>query len=176
VSALRLLVMRLPVDPDLQTASDVPLALPARIVLVGAGGAAGSLLRYAATSLDPRTSAGWPSATLAVNVSGAALLAVLLVIVEEHFPRARLVKPLIGTGLLGGYTTFSAFAVQTVGLGRGGHPGMAIGYLAASVLGALLAGAAGLVVGRALSRLSRPSRWRRRVRHAQAIEGQGRRR
>ena len=169
-STLRMLVMRLPVDPDQEAGSPAgKLALAARTALVAIGGSAGALLRAAVETVIPH-SAGWPSTTLAVNLSGSAMLALLLVVLEERFPAARAPRPLIGTGLLGGYTTFSTFAVGVVGLVRHGHAGIALGYVGLSIFGALLAALAGLVLGRALYRLSEPDRWMRRVRHARVLE------
>jgi CrcB protein len=78
--------------------------------------------------------------------------------------------PLLGTGLLGGYTTFSTFAVETVRLAQAGRAGLAVASVVGSVVGALLAALAGLLLGRALSRLSRPRQFRRRVHHARTLE------
>jgi CrcB protein len=165
---LRLLVRRLPVDPDLDEQGP-ELPLPMRVALVALGGAAGTLIRAALESLQP-TTATWPWVTLAVNLSGAGLLAVVLVLLEESFPTMRVVRPLIGTGLLGGYTTFSTFAVEALTLARTGHAGPAAGYVVASCLGALTMAMIGLAVGRAVSRLANRERWMRQVRHAGALE------
>jgi CrcB protein len=90
--------------------------------VVAAGGVLGALARYAISSAW----SGSPWATLAINVSGCFLIGVLYTLVEGR--RARL---FFGTGILGGYTTFSAASVDTL------HTGF--GHLAATVIGAILA-------------------------------------
>lgn len=104
---------------------------------VVAGGALGTLLRLAAGELRP-TGDGWPLATGAVNLVGAAFLAWVAVRTAERMAPTRLVRPLLGTGLCGGLTTFSGMQVEAVRLLRDDRPGPALAYLVVSVVGGLL--------------------------------------
>jgi CrcB protein len=114
------------------------------------GGVLGALARWGVAEALPSPTGGWPWATLLVNVTGCALIGVLLAVLLARFPAHPWLRPFLVTGVLGGYTTFSTFAVDVVRLVDGGAVGTAVGYLAASVLGGLLAVVAGLTVGRCL--------------------------
>lgn len=106
------------------------------LILTGGGGALGALLRWGLGILLP-TGDGFPWTTLAVNVSGSALLAALPLLSLVH---SRPWLPLLlGTGLLGGFTTMSTFSVETVTLADSGHLGLATGYVAATVVGSVAA-------------------------------------
>ncbi len=102
--------------------------------LVAAGGALGSAARYGLVQAWPAPPHGFPWATLAVNVTGCLAIGLLLGV---H--RSPAVRAFVGTGLLGGFTTFSAYAVQSADLWRAGHPGPAAGYLAGTVAAAVAA-------------------------------------
>lgn len=115
-------------------------ALP--VLAVFLGGCAGGLARWAVSS-----GANPPWALVAVNTSGAFVLALLLVVLTGR-PVAVWVRPLLGTGFLGAWTTFSGIVVPTDQLVRGGAVGTALAYAAASVLGGVVAAYAGLVLGR----------------------------
>jgi CrcB protein len=69
-----------------------------------------------------------------------------------RFPASPWLRPFLATGVLGGYTTYSTFAVDTVELVDAGRPVLAAGYVLASVLGGVLAVVAGLLAGRAAVR------------------------
>lgn len=117
-------------------------------MLVGAGGFAGAVARHLlggwlmAVSAQPR----FPVGTLAVNVLGCALIGVFAAL-ASHLPAlngsARL---LLVTGLLGGFTTFSAFGLETMLMLRRGDAGLAAAYVAASVVLGLVAVALGMRV------------------------------
>lgn len=81
-----------------------------------------------------------------VNVSGAALIAVVLVVMTERRPALARFRPFVATGLLGGWTTMSSLAVDVALLVRGGHALLAAAYLAATIVGSAAAalGGAGL--------------------------------
>ena len=113
------------------------------IALVATGGAVGTLARY---GLDEAlgTVGEVPASTLAVNLVGALALGLLV----GHGVSTRL-RLLLGTGLLGGFTTYSAFAIQAHDLGAGGDLVLGAAYAGVTVVGGLVLAALGL-------------RWRRR--------------
>ncbi len=91
--------------------------------------------------------AGFPVATFAINVVGAFLLGALLEALAHHGPdtgRRRMLRLGLGTGVLGGFTTYSTLTVETATR----TPGVGAAYLAASVLLGVLAGVAGIVAAR----------------------------
>ena len=111
------------------------------------GGALGAPARWAVGEAIP--SATWPVATLLVNLSGCLLVGVLLAVLSAR-PRARpWLRPFLATGVLGGWTTYSTFAVDVVRLAEAGAWGVAGGYVLVSVAGGVLAVAGGVVLGRA---------------------------
>lgn len=116
---------------------------------VGLGSAGGGMLRYWLGALmTARTGeAFW--GILGINVSGSFALGLLLGWLGDGSARSPLV-PLLGTGVLGGYTTFSTFSVQALQLLQQGRTGMAAFYVAASVVGGVAAAWAGYALGRAL--------------------------
>jgi CrcB protein len=112
------------------------------VVAVALGGALGAPARYElGRALHP--AAGFPVATLAVNLSGAFALGLLVVLVGERLAPRRYVRQFFGTGLLGAYTTYSTFAVESDLLLRHGRIGVAIGYVLATVVGGLAVAALG---------------------------------
>ena len=121
--------------------------------LVAVGGAAGTLTRYGvAEALD----AGrlFPLATFLVNVTGSFALGALLaaLLVRDHSAPANRLRLLLGTGFLGGYTTYSALAVETDTLLRGDHVVLGLTYAAGSVVVGLLSADAGVAAARAVVR------------------------
>lgn len=117
------------------------------MALVAAGSAAGGVVRYLVSVAALGVSGTFPWGTLGINVAGSFLLGALL----STLPPAHAGRLLFGTGVCGGFTTFSTFSVEAVTLvGRGAH-GRASAYLAASVALSVLAAAAGAAVGRTLT-------------------------
>jgi CrcB protein len=96
----------------------------------------------------PGTSHGLPFGTLVVNVSGCLLIGLLMVSIVEARRPHRLIRPFLGIGLLGGYTTFSTYTVETQRLIQAGDPRVAFAYFGGTVLAALLAVQAGVLLGR----------------------------
>ncbi|MGY5884996.1 fluoride efflux transporter CrcB [Modestobacter lacusdianchii] len=115
------------------------------------GGAVGALGRWGVAEALPSPAGGWPWATLLVNLTGCLLLGLLLAVLAARRPDSPWLRPLLGTGVLGGYTTFSTFAVETVRLAEAGAWATAAGYVLASVLGGVLAAAGGVALGRRLA-------------------------
>jgi fluoride exporter len=112
---------------------------------VAAGGGVGATLRFAFGAWALRAfGGGFPWGTLGVNVIGGFLMGALAVLLVERMAAPRL-APLLMTGVLGGFTTFSAFSLDTVLMLERGEAAKAALYVAASVvlsIGALWAGAA----------------------------------
>lgn len=122
------------------------------MALVGIGGVVGALARYGVARALPTTATAFPWATFVVNVTGSFVLGSLLTLLVERVPRGRVARPLLGTGVLGAYTTFSTFMVEAVLLVRNGHAATAALYVATSVVAGLLAVAAGIALVRGLVR------------------------
>jgi len=106
---------------------------------VATGGAAGAAARYLIGQGWPTQSGAFPASTLAINVLGCALIGVLMVLITDVWTRQRLLRPFLGTGVLGGFTTFSTYTVDIQRLVAGAHPGTALLYLTLTPLSALLA-------------------------------------
>jgi fluoride exporter len=121
-------------------------------LLVAVGGAIGSVLRYwmsdVAQRLVPATGAWslFPLGTLAVNVLGCLMAGALAEIGERHGSWAPETRALLMVGFLGGFTTFSAFATETVTAWRSG----AVALAAANVVLSVLTGVAAVAAGRGL--------------------------
>jgi fluoride exporter len=154
-----------PVDPDVEPAdARRPKAAldPAVLAVIAAGGILGSEARFALGRALPHAAGSWPLATLLINVSGSFALAVLMVVLTELTSPHRLLRPFLGVGVLGGYTTFSTAMVDVQQLLRAGRPLPAVGYLLGTALAALLAAWLGATLARTPA-----SGWsRRRARRA----------
>ncbi len=149
---------RLPIDPDIE-----PEELPRRrksrwprlqagvVLAVFVGGFFGGLARYGIGDAAPTPNSGFPYSTFAINLSGAFLLALLLVLLLEVLPPTRFLRPALGTGFLGAYTTFSSLATSTDQLAAHGHAGLAVAYAGSSLFGGLACASFGLVAGRAVN-------------------------
>jgi CrcB protein len=150
----------LPHDPDLEADEDPsgeprPVHLtPFFIGLVAIGGTLGSLSRYGVEQLLGAPD-GRPVGTLTVNLVGAFALGVLLewlAVRGSDRSHRRADRLLVGTGFLGGFTTYSALALETDGLLRDGRPAVALTYALVTVVVGLLASLAGVVAARAVAR------------------------
>lgn len=119
------------------------------VAAVALGGALGAPARYAVAALVDITPGTFPWGTFWINVSGSFALGVLLVRLRRWLPRARYLRPFLGTGFLGAYTTYSTFAVETDLLVRNGYWGVALAYTAASIVVGLAAAAGGMALARA---------------------------
>jgi CrcB protein len=119
-------------------------------LLAALGGALGALARWGVATALPPSPGGWPWATLLVNLTGCLLIGALLAVLLSRFPTSTLLRPFLAVGVLGGYTTFSTFAVDLVRLGEAGAWLVATGYLVASVLGGIACVLLGLTGARAV--------------------------
>jgi len=118
-------------------------------LLVAAGGAVGAVARYAVTLLMRPVSGTFPWHTLGVNVAGSFLLGLLMALLPEGDAGERL-RLLLGVGVLGGFTTFSAFSVDALTLAQQDQWLSAAAYVLGSVVAALAGATAGYAAGRAL--------------------------
>jgi fluoride exporter len=117
--------------------------------LVMAGGAMGAGARYALARALAGGSASWPWPTFLANVVGGLLMGLLAAHVLRSTADVENVRLFVGVGLLGGFTTFSAFSLEMAVMVERGEAGLAIGYALVSVLLALAAVFAGLALGKA---------------------------
>lgn len=128
---------------------------PLVLAAISLGGMAGASARYGLDLAWPAAPGGVPWGTLAVNATGCFLIGVLMATLSGIARPHPLLRPFLGIGLLGGFTTFSTYAVQVDTLLREGRALVALGYLAGTAVIALTAGAGGWVTGRALHQFRR---------------------
>lgn len=123
------------------------------VLVVAAGGAIGAALRHLVGLGAMRLcGTGFPVGTLAVNVVGSFIMGALIAWLALKAPGGgQNLRLFLATGVLGGFTTFSAFSLEVVLLWERGAPGPALGYVAASVAASIAALVAGLAIVRALS-------------------------
>jgi fluoride exporter len=144
-----------PIDPD------IDLHVPAQrrelarehgavLAVIAAGGGLGALARLGVAQLLPTRPGAFPWGTFGTNVAGCFAIGVLMVFVTETRSVHRLVRPFLGVGVLGGFTTFSTYAVETRNLLQPGSAPLAFCYLAGTVAAALAAVYAGVSLGRAV--------------------------
>lgn len=122
-------------------------SLPLATFTVMTGGAIGAGLRFLVGRMLPVGASGWPHATLLVNISGALAMGVLAGWLHGRGD-AEGWRLLLGVGLLGGFTTFSAFSLELARMLQGGPLSVALAYALASVVGSVLALFAGLAIAR----------------------------
>jgi CrcB protein len=121
------------------------------LVLVAAGGAVGASLRHLVNMAAMRlTGANFPWGTLAINVAGSFAMGVFIATLGRRFNASNELRLFVATGILGGFTTFSAFSLDFAVLWERGAAGQAVGYAVASVVISLLALFAGLWFVRSL--------------------------
>ncbi|HEX6075396.1 MAG TPA: CrcB family protein [Micromonosporaceae bacterium] len=109
------------------------------LAVIAAGGGLGSAARYGTGVAWPATPAGFDWPTFMANGVGCALIGVLMVLVTEVRAGHPLLRPFLGTGVLGGFTTFSTYAVGVATLLQAGRPVVAAGYLLGTAVSALAA-------------------------------------
>ena len=109
------------------------------VAVVALGGALGACGRYGASLLWTTAPGGFPWTTLLVNVVGCAVIGVFMVVISDVWAAHRLVRPFFGTGVLGGFTTFSTYAVDIERLVDAGRARTGVAYLGLTLLAALAA-------------------------------------
>lgn len=133
---------------------------PRLLALIVLGGAAGTCTRAVLELALPAAPAGWPWATFAVNVTGSLVLGLVLEVLARTGSDAgwrRTVRLTAGTGFLGGYTTYSTFAVEISRRAAEGVSPLAGAYAGSSVVLGMAAAATGFVLAdRGLRRAGRP--------------------
>lgn len=122
------------------------------LAVIAAGGVIGALTRLGIETAFPHRSGGFDWATLAINVTGCALIGALMVILTEARPVHRLAGPFLGTGVLGGFTTFSTYIVDAQQSLTHGAPLTALAYLALTLAAGLAAGYAAVMLTRRIAR------------------------
>jgi CrcB protein len=134
------------IDPDL--GAPRLAARPLVWVAISIGGVLGTLARYGVSRAVHVAPGTFPWSTFAVNVTGSFVLGVLLTLVVERWPPTQYVRPFAAIGFLGSYTTFSTWMVEADVLIKDGYAGIAIAYVAASLVVGLAAVGAGILVAR----------------------------
>ncbi len=127
-----------------------PTRDPVLLITIGVGGALGTLTRASLSGAFPHPPGAWPWATFTINIVGALVLSFLLEALGRRGPDVgvrRLVRLGGGTGFLGGFTTYSTFAVETVTT-LSTAPVIGVGYLSATVIGGPLAAVGGYALAR----------------------------
>ncbi|MGW8747594.1 fluoride efflux transporter FluC [Streptomyces sp. NPDC055794] len=142
--------MKPPPSPDVSelTDPDVDLYVPAQrpgawrdqapvVAVVALGGATGASARYGAALWWPTAAGGFPWTTLVVNAAGCAVIGVFMVVISDVWAAHRLVRPFFGAGVLGGFTTFSTYAVDVQQLVAADRARTGLAYLGLTPLVAL---------------------------------------
>ncbi len=119
-------------------------------LLIALGGALGSVLRFwLSVSVQHRfLHSGFPIGTLSVNILGSLLVGFCYAVIAQRFAGNELLRAFVIFGILGGFTTFSTFSLETVNLVQSGFWLKALLNIIASVLTCVVAAAAGLQIGR----------------------------
>ncbi|HYN75355.1 MAG TPA: CrcB family protein [Candidatus Limnocylindria bacterium] len=148
-----------PLDPDLTAAGSIaaPRSSPRQwdvVLVIAAGGALGGAARWAVNQLWPADPGGFPWATFVENVSGCLVLGGLMVFLLEVWRPTRYARPFLAIGLLGGFTTFSAYTSETRALLLTDQAPLAMLYLFGTLLVGLLATWAGLALARSAAGLT----------------------
>jgi fluoride exporter len=120
------------------------------IILVMSGGAIGAGLRYGLSRALPVSAGGWPWPTFAANVLGGLAMGVLTAWVLRGDNSAEPLRLFVGVGVMGGFTTFSAFSLEMMQMVERGQMGLATGYALASVLLAVGALFVGMMMAKAV--------------------------
>ncbi|MFI6243160.1 fluoride efflux transporter CrcB [Micromonospora sp. NPDC050795] len=148
---------QLPTNPDVdlrvaRQRAELRRGTASLLATIAAGGVIGAVVRYALSVAWPHAPGEFPWSTFVTNVTGCLLIGVLMVLITEAWAAPRLVRPFLGVGVLGGYTTFSTYAVDIQQAVAAGHPRTALVYLAGTLTAALAAVYTGIILTRLATR------------------------
>lgn len=116
---------------------------------IAAGGAIGALLRYwTSTAVHNRLGTGFPYGTLTVNVMGSLLMGFLYIWLIERLAAGSALRAFLLIGILGAFTTFSTFSMETLNLLESGQPGKALANVLVSVTVCIIAAGLGVLAAR----------------------------
>jgi CrcB protein len=132
----------------------LPRADKREVAAIFAGGAIGTLLRAALAEAFPHAATAWPWPTFGVNIGAAFLLGYFVTRLQERLPLSSYRRPMLGTGVCGGLSTFSTMQVEILKMISAHDWGLAVGYAAASIA----AGYAAIHLATALVRRARVRR------------------
>jgi CrcB protein len=122
------------------------------LTLVAVGGAVGASLRHLVNGLALRlVGPSFPWGTMAINIAGSFIMGVFIEMLARRFNTSNELRLFVATGILGGFTTFSAFSLDFAVLWEKGAAAPALGYALASVVGSLLALFLGLWLARSFA-------------------------
>ena len=133
------------------TPHDFPGSHMTQTLAIAAGGAIGALLRYwTSTAVHSRLGSGFPYGTLAVNVTGSLLMGFLYIWLIDRLAVGPALRAFLLIGMLGAFTTFSTFSMETLNLLESGQPGKALANMLLSVCVCIAAAAVGVLAARQL--------------------------
>ncbi|MGL4306888.1 MAG: fluoride efflux transporter CrcB [Mycobacteriaceae bacterium] len=143
------------IDPDIDITNnsshqELPDLSAAVLLAIAAGGAIGALSRYGIAQLIPSDSGLFPWATFITNILGCLAIGILMVALAHTSPPPTLLRPFMGVGVLGGFTTFSTYTVDVHQLLINHHTFLALSYAAGTIIGALLAVTCGTLCARVI--------------------------
>jgi CrcB protein len=130
------------------------------LAAISVGGALGALGRFGLATAWPHPPGHFPWATFVTNVSGCFLIGILMVLITEVWSAHRLIRPFLGVGLLGGYTTFSTYTGEIQQLVAVGAARAGLLYLTGTLVAALIAVYVGITLTRLVTRRYRNNRER----------------
>ncbi|MFI5783333.1 fluoride efflux transporter CrcB [Nocardia sp. NPDC051570] len=118
------------------------------LAVISLGGGLGALARYGITQLLPTRPGQFPWGTFVTNVSDCFAIGILMVLITEIWSAHRLVRPFLGVGFLGGFTTFSTYTLEIRGLLQPGTATIAFAYLSGTLVCAMLTVLTGVTLAR----------------------------
>lgn len=152
----------LPIDPDLLAEERPEIRRDPRrhrraqrtiLLVIGCAGVVGALVRYAMSRLIAVPAGHFVWSTFCINITGSLVIGFVLVLLTERFPRARIARPLVATGFLGAYTTFSTYMVDADLLFKSRDLATGVIYAGSSLGAGVAAAATGVVFARFIVRL-----------------------